>query len=122
MEQKTFWKVSSSKAGRDVQTPCTEPGSSLPCSQQPSAGQYSEQEEHGSYARILLLEGMSTHRYPERSICSRFATKTPLAFSILLDLMLLITFSWYRSWLRHYTTSQKVAGSIADEAIAFFFN
>jgi hypothetical protein len=42
-----------------------------------------------------------------------------MAFFILLDLMLLITFSWYRSSLRQYT-SRKVAGSIADEATAFF--
>jgi hypothetical protein len=25
----------------------------------------------------------------------------------------------YRSWLRHYATSRKVAGSIADEVIEF---
>jgi hypothetical protein len=26
----------------------------------------------------------------------------------------------WRSWLRHYATSRKVAGSISDEAIGFF--
>jgi hypothetical protein len=26
----------------------------------------------------------------------------------------------YRSWLRHYATSRKVAGSIPDEIIGFF--
>jgi hypothetical protein len=28
----------------------------------------------------------------------------------------------YRSWLRHYVTSQKVTGSIPDDVMNFFFN
>jgi hypothetical protein len=28
----------------------------------------------------------------------------------------------YDSWLRHYTTSRKVVGSIPDEVIGFFFS
>jgi hypothetical protein len=35
-----------------------------------------------------------------------------------------VIFNWgtrQRSWLRHYATSQKVAGSIPDKIIAFFY-
>jgi hypothetical protein len=28
----------------------------------------------------------------------------------------------YRTWLRHYATSRKIAGSIPNELIGFFFN
>jgi hypothetical protein len=37
----------------------------------------------------------------------------------------LLSHSWgtrYRTWLRHYATSRKVANSIPDEVIEFFFN
>jgi hypothetical protein len=30
--------------------------------------------------------------------------------------------TWYCSWLRHYTTSWKVAGLISDDIIGFVFN
>jgi hypothetical protein len=29
--------------------------------------------------------------------------------------------AWLRSWLRHYATSRKVAVSISDEVVEFFF-
>jgi hypothetical protein len=49
--------------------------------------------------------------------------RPPRGLSHACHILTSVTFEWgmgYRSWLRHYATSRKVAGSIPEEVIGFF--